>query len=212
MRILALSDTHGRLPDLDVTEADCVMIAGDVCPGGSHLPELQRPWLEGEFSRWVEALDRPVYLALGNHDFVDNFEGPPNLRYGTDRIVDDILLFSWTPYYCGGWAWEEGELFLSQVLRVILADRAVPPIWLSHSPPWGVCDGRGKNDKNGSLALWEAIVKYQPRLVICGHIHRGVGRGKIGRTQVYNVAVTRGFADATTMYKPMARQPILIDI
>jgi Icc-related predicted phosphoesterase len=212
MRILALADTHGRLPDLDVSEADCVMIAGDVCPGGSHLPELQRPWLEGEFSRWVEALGRPVYLALGNHDFVDNLDGPSTVHSGTDRIVDDALLFSWTPYYCGGWAWEEGEPFLFQTLNVLLADRTVPPIWLSHAPPWGVCDGCGRNDKNGSLALWETIVKYQPRLVICGHIHKGAGKGKIGRTLVYNVAVTYGFADATTMYKPMDRQPVLIKI
>ena len=212
MRIMALSDTHGRLPDLDVSGVDCVMIAGDVCPGGSHSRRVQRQWLEGEFSRWVEDLDRPVYLALGNHDFVDDFKGPPKLCYGTHRIVDNIFLFSWTPYYCGGWAWEESEIFLHRALSVYLADSPVPPVWLTHSPPWGVCDGRGKNDRNGSQALWEAIAKYQPFLVICGHIHRGAGSGTIGRTRVYNVAVTKGFADAETMNKPMAREPVLIEI
>jgi Icc-related predicted phosphoesterase len=211
-RILALADTHGRLPDLDVSQADCVMIAGDVSPGESYLPEFQRPWLEGEFFRWVEALGRPVYLALGNHDFISKFDGPPNLKYGTHDIVDDVLLFSFTPYYSGNWAWEDSELFLAQALRVILDNRPVPPIWLSHSPPWGVCDGRDKRDKNGSLALWEAIVKHQPRLFICGHIHRGAGQGKLGKTRIYNVAVTRGFANAETMNKPIDREPVLIEL
>ena len=34
----------------------------------------------------------------------------------------------------------------------------------------------------------------------------------LGKTRIYNVAVTKDFADATTMYKPMARQPVLIEI
>ena len=197
MRILAFSDSHGYLPDLDVSGADCVMIAGDVCPDGHglHLAEIQKTWLEQKFCPWVESLGVPVYLTLGNHDSVNDFKAPLNLRYGTERILDDILLFSWTPVFYN-FAWMATEAILAEKLERLLTPGLIPPVWLTHGPPWGLCDGwqesSGARSSNGSHALRAAVKKYQPRLVICGHIHAGAGMGKLGRTEIYNVSILGG--------------------
>ena len=188
MRILALSDTHGNLPAIDVSAVDCVMIAGDICPPGVHISEVQKPWLESAFASWVENLGKPVYLALGNHDFCDNFACPPNLHYGTETVIDQVLIFSWTLRFAD-YAWEEDEDIMEMKLEALLASRPTPPVWLTHGPPWGVCDGR-----KGSNAMRRAIENYQPEAVICGHIHEGRGTDKLGNTKIYNVSVLSGLA------------------
>lgn len=64
-------------------------------------------------------------------------------------------------------------------------------IFLSHLPPLGVLDlsVRFGIDHIGSKELLNAIKKYQPRLVICGHSHiwGGFSR-KIGDTVIINVS------------------------
>jgi Icc-related predicted phosphoesterase len=225
MKILALSDIHGFLPKIDrhiLSMADCVMIAGDVCPIENHYQWFQELWLENDFSKWAAGLRKPVYLTMGNHDFVENFKAPPNLRHGTARIVDDVLLFSWTPAY-GGWAWEADEVILAIMLENILAKK-VPSIWLTHAPPWGICDyieayrGLGQTRlepgnedwpiakyHKGSLVLRKAIEAYRPRLVICGHIHKATGYEGLKGTGVFNVSLmdTNGFC---------RKEPTLIEI
>ena len=86
MRILALSDTHGHLPALDVSKADCVMIAGDVCPLGVQMPEVQRPWLECAFGSWVEFLGKPVFLTLGITIFAIILTARPTFSMGPRRL------------------------------------------------------------------------------------------------------------------------------
>jgi len=189
MRILALSDLHGHLPALDVSRVDCVMIAGDICPEEAKIPSFQRPWLERAFGPWAELLAKPVYLALGNHDFCNYFSCPPNLIYGTEEIIGQVLLFSWTLPFAD-YAWEIDEGGIEDKLEALLGPvRAVPPIWLTHGPPFGVCDGLEDHHHNGSRALRAAVEKYEPRALICGHIHEAKGRGLLGRTMVYNVSI-----------------------
>ena len=191
MRILAFSDTHGYLPNLDLTGIDRLMIAGDITPPELVTEAEQRPWLEYVFCPWIEALDIPTYLVLGNHDCVGDFRAPPNMRYETAGIVEDVLLFSGTPKYAG-WAWEEDERTLAEYLQVILeSKKKTPPIWLTHSPPWGVCDGPANlpGYHSGSRALLAALKACQPRLLVCGHIHAGAGCGRIDQTEIYNVSI-----------------------
>jgi len=207
MRILAFSDTHGRLPNLDTTGIDRLMIAGDITPPDLVTLAEQRPWLEYDFCPWIEALGLPTYLVLGNHDYVNDFQPPSNLRYGVARIVDDVLLFSGTPKVAD-MAWEEDEETLADNLQAILeSQEKTPDIWLTHSPPWGVCDGPEEipGYHNGSRALLAAIKVCQPRLLICGHIHIGAGHGRIGRTEVYNVSIL-------DRKSPWSGLPVIIEI
>ena len=100
------------------------------------------------------------------------------------------------------------EEFLARKIEALLASRPIPPIWLTHGPPFGVCDeARASSQAShcGSQALKEAILAYQPKLVICGHIHEGAARGRLGTTEIRNVSILN---DDYEWY----REAILIDI
>jgi Icc-related predicted phosphoesterase len=68
-------------------------------------------------------------------------------------------------------------------------------ILICHQPPYGYLDkvnfpGIPKNWKGknaGSKVILEYIKKYQPKIVLCGHIHEAKGEVRIGKTKVYNL-------------------------
>jgi Icc-related predicted phosphoesterase len=69
-------------------------------------------------------------------------------------------------------------------------------ILLSHSPPSGVTGTDSKWGDIGSQELRHWILKNQPKLVICGHIHNPASREEtIGSTRVINVATQGIYVD-----------------
>ncbi|VVB82801.1 3',5'-cyclic adenosine monophosphate phosphodiesterase CpdA [uncultured archaeon] len=60
-------------------------------------------------------------------------------------------------------------------------------ILITHNPPYGVVDKAWNGEHVGSKILLNAIKKYQPKYVFCGHIHEAKGRAKIGETIIYNL-------------------------
>ena len=68
-----------------------------------------------------------------------------------------------------------------------------PTIFLTHEPPQGVMDKismKGSplyGERAGNPVYLELIKKYKPLIHICGHIHEGFGRKRIGRTWVINL-------------------------
>src|ERR1035437_821520 len=68
MRIIAISDTHGTLPE--IPECDLLIIGGDVCPVHDHTMGFQRSWLELDFDNWLKGLPVKQIVGIGgNHDF-----------------------------------------------------------------------------------------------------------------------------------------------
>ena len=73
----------------------------------------------------------------------------------------------------------------------LLAPCAVADILILHSPPKGLADENSAGLSLGSTAIREAIVRIQPKLALCGHIHDSWGkRVTIGRTEVVNLGPT----------------------
>ena len=71
MKICAISDLHGYLPD-NIEPCDVVCICGDVIP-----PDIQKnyeaslAWLSGPFQLWALKLNcNKVLFIAGNHDFI----------------------------------------------------------------------------------------------------------------------------------------------
>ena len=60
-------------------------------------------------------------------------------------------------------------------------------ILLSHAPPYGYLDKIHSEKHVGSKTLLRAIKRFQPPLVLCGHIHEAKGEARIGKTKVYNL-------------------------
>ncbi|MFA4953500.1 MAG: metallophosphoesterase [Candidatus Pacearchaeota archaeon] len=71
-------------------------------------------------------------------------------------------------------------------------------ILLCHQPPYGFLDkvtSRYNPPKSwigkhaGSKLILDYVRKYRPRYVLCGHIHEGEGKKKIGKIEIYNLGV-----------------------
>src|SRR5262245_28717535 len=74
MRIVALSDQHGFLPD--IPPCDLLIVAGDVCPDrfgpfmAAHDPHQQQAWFDRHVRPWlVSAPATHKLLTWGNHDW-----------------------------------------------------------------------------------------------------------------------------------------------
>ena len=62
-------------------------------------------------------------------------------------------------------------------------------ILVTHVPPYDSKDKVFIGMHGGSKELRELVDKYQPRLVLCGHIHEDPGFTKIGNTMVINCSM-----------------------
>lgn len=88
----------------------------------------------------------------------------------------------------GGFA-EQGYQQALQLLSESkeLAKKPIPLILVSHTPPYETSVDRLSNGTPvGSSAIRKFIIKRQPDLCICGHIHEAAGADMLGRTPIYN--------------------------
>jgi len=215
MRIAAVSDQHGYLPD--IPPCDLLIVAGDVCPDrvGSalawHHPELQKAWFDREVRPWLAASPAAhKLLTWGNHDWCGErctFEtdSPDVARSQALQILVaqstsiplegsapplKIWASPWSNQF-GDWAFMRPPKDLAKVYDTI------PPgidVLVSHQPPYGYCDevpdfNSGRVSSQGSCELVAAIDRVKPKVVICGHIHEGHGRAERNGTPIYNVSV-----------------------
>ncbi len=88
------------------------------------------------------------------------------------------------------------EKLEEETAKQFLSELGYVDILVCHQPPYGVLDlvsnpavPKSWNGKHaGSKPILNYIKKYQPRYVICGHIHEAKGKTKIGKTTVINTA------------------------
>jgi hypothetical protein len=203
---LAISDIHGQVdafpPDSlpDPACVDVVLLAGDISEGGLRDQRgLARvnDWMQRMTERY-----RWVYWVPGNHDHgvvPDFWDRSPERRppwcIGLDRRVsghDDYMYVGCSLSTC----FDFPELARTWCNMTASEDEdrrrwEIPPpaqIVLSHSPPLNCCDQATGGRYIGSPGLRDYIRRYEPRLVVCGHVHEAAGYGVIGRTPVFNVA------------------------
>lgn len=195
MRVAAVADLHGYLPD--VPPCDLLLLGGDLCPVANHDVGFQADWLDGPFRAWLEAVAAGEVAAIaGNHDLV--FEQAPDLvprlpwtylEDSASRVAGLELWGSpWTPWFYD-WAFNApriaGESFLHERYAAVPAD---VDVLVLHGPPAGYGDvvppGRGV----GSTAALELVDRVTPALCVFGHIHEGRGEWRRGPTRLANVA------------------------
>lgn len=213
MRILATSDLHGRLPEIE--PCDVLVLAGDICPdfpdkagkytlldkGGSQ----QADWLNTTFRDWITPIagrGTAVVAIWGNHDFVgekwSSFDVnlPWNLLQDDGVRIDGVTFWG-TPWVPGlkRWAFYAGPDALKA--RSEMIPEGVD-VLISHGPPRGygdrLCDFHASlhapDPRNiGDPYLHTELHRIAPAFVICGHIHedRGVHRHPSGAV-VHNVS------------------------
>lgn len=208
MKLFAISDTHGALPE--IPDCDVLVIAGDIMP-----LSLQRSisgslwWVETAFAEWVESLKcEKVIVIAGNHDFALE---PRWESFDASKLPNKIVYLSpGESYECGGktfysfpwtpvlknWAFYLDHDDLTKECAKIPKDLDV---LISHCPPKvgqaGVVQQSGRNYKRdfGCEELTEALKTRNVKYCICGHIHSGdknvQAMDNNVKTRVYNVSV-----------------------
>lgn len=199
IKIVATSDLHGHLPDLN-ENGDILIDAGDITLCGKYDYIGQANFLNTKYLDWCAAQRerfQHVITIAGNHDMV--LEQEPTLCmpfktsddhiYLEDSFVDLFGYRFWgspwsVPFY--GWAFNGSDAYRKRLMKRIPNNTDVI---ISHGPPpLGSLDVTVRGDKTGCVHLSDAIRRCAPRYVFCGHIHEGFGHYQAGITDIYNVS------------------------
>jgi Icc-related predicted phosphoesterase len=213
MRIAALSDQHGFLPD--VPACDLLIIAGDICPDrfgpflAMHEPEQQKSWFNRRARPWLaNAPAAHRILTWGNHDWCGQecafpYDSPEQVSTTDLQILVDQGTTVDSPegsITVWGTPWSNRIMnwaFMKEPAELEAVYAQIPEgidILVSHQPPYGFGDRlvtgvSRKVEHLGSRELLAAIKRVRPKLVICGHIHDGYGRFECDGVPVCNVSV-----------------------
>lgn len=210
MKIVAISDLHGDLPN-SLPEGELLLIAGDTVPLRMQSNfEQSRKWWLNDFCNWLKTLKfERIILIGGNHDGFLETHGQEikatliinkciylcNEQYTYLSYDGKTYTFFGTPYckQFGNWWFMYSQDKLEELYKDIPKDL---DILLSHDAPYGVSDicyqNTPWNDGShiGNKALRDAILDKAPAYCIHGHLHSSNHDEEIlGTTKVYNVSL-----------------------
>ena len=192
MKILAISDTHGRHDQLDLPEADILIHAGDVSMMGRDK-ELD------SFGKWLESQKNNYkyrVLVAGNHDFMFEKDEKKALSFLDKEVIyldNSVVTLEGFKFYgspqsvmFNNWAFMQYEADLAKTYSFIPQDTDV---LITHGPALGILDMTLEGKNVGSIALYNRIKELKKLKVhICGHIHEHYGFDKIDDVEFYNVS------------------------
>lgn len=196
MKLLHISDTHGRFDPLKLEGVDVIVHSGDFYPDyHDHRPSdkqrtarWQRQWLLDNRNRFVEWTQELPYLYVaGNHDFCDdswlqeNMGNTTNLGYL--QVPYDVggVLFMGYPYVPWISSWWNNELDTVEMRNFVgnwvkEYNKHCPDVLVTHGPAAAVLDNERR--RFGCNVLRNAIdytMRMKPLLHLHGHIHEANG-------------------------------------
>ena len=188
MRIIAISDTHGK------HSAITALPAGDVLV---HAGDFMRDWEDLLlFNHWLGLVPfKHRIVCAGNHERPFQIHADQARSMLTNAIylensgvTIDGLRFWGSPYTPEFMDWAfmyppgAGEAIWAQI-------PAGTDVLITHGPPYGILDQTAPGEKHlGCVDLLNAVDQKRPRVHIFGHIHGGAGTAEIGRTRFVNAA------------------------
>ena len=188
MKLLLFSDLH-----CDTIAARSLVkraASVDVLIGAGDFGKVRRD--VGVCIDMLQIIDKPAVLVAGNNESTEELvEACKNwpqahVLHGTGVAMGGIRFFGIgggipvTPF--GPWSYD----FTEEQAQELLQNCPARCVLVSHSPPKGTVDRAG-GQSLGSVAVRDALMRLQPLLVVCGHIHNCAGQQeKIGSTPVIN--------------------------
>ncbi len=207
MRIVLISDTHGRHEELGILSGDVLIHCGDSCEGfdtdGARLDSIDRWFAKQRFGQ--------IFCIGGNHDFAaqERHANGGNVFEHAIFLQDQAHIFDGTMFYgapwlpdLSGWAY-----FLPDDER-IRKWNLIPrntDVLITHSPPFGILDLPRNGENVGCSYLRTAVMEVNPKLHAFGHVHASAGRTTIGETTFVNASVI----DSSDV---MQHAPITVDL
>ncbi|MCX7983969.1 MAG: metallophosphoesterase [Bacteroidetes bacterium] len=192
MRILALSDIHGKRERLanilsQTNSFDLVCIAGDFTTHGT-ISQVQ------DIFSIIAQYSKPIIAVAGNMDSreIDGWLSTMGVGVNKKSIMYDTIGFcgvSAAPYSMLHTPYEvsEDDIFAALESGWNEFNNATRKVVLSHVPPYKTkVDTIRLGLHVGSTALRAFIEQYSPDLVLCGHIHEAKGTDILGTTLICN--------------------------
>lgn len=191
LKILACSDIHGDISaaeklalQAEEENVDLVVLCGDLTYAESSTDGIIGPFAKR---------DKKVILIPGNHetvataDFLAELYGATNL-HGYAIRHKDVGLFG-----CGGANIGLFQLGEEDIFNLIQKgyDRikdAKRKVLVTHVHPSDSLSEKFSGFFPGSDGLRKAIERFNPDVLLCGHVHEAEGiEDRIGKTKIYNL-------------------------
>ena len=187
MKIMFISDTHGRHQDIaklygELPYVDMIIHSGD-CTRYGEFAETDL------FLNWYTQQNaKHKILVAGNHDFVlqqvDRRNELLKLNYGITYLEDSFINIDgigiygspWSPIY-GMWAFmKHRNDEMNEVWKQVPKDGSVD-ILVTHTPAWGRHDISVRGNLHvGCEMLANHLSLINPKVHVCGHIHECGGK------------------------------------
>ena len=192
MKLVIISDTHGKHAALKVPKGDILIHAGDITNYGYESEVM-------DFLSWFQKQPHKhkIFIA-GNHDFYLEKERqekikaiiPEDIIYLNDSGVTVDGLKIWgspiTPWYYN-WAFNRHRgKPIAKHWKLIPDDTN---ILITHGPVFGILDEDANEKHVGCKDLLETVEKINPAVHICGHIHEAYGSRVKLPTRFINASV-----------------------
>lgn len=197
MKIVCISDTHGKHKRVSVPPGDVLVVAGDFTNIG-NLEEVE------VFNHWLSKLPHKYKICIaGNHDIC--FQKTPDearkLLTNCIYLEDSWVMINGIRFYGAPWQPE----FMRWAFNLPRSGKELKDKWaaipdntdvlITHCPPMTIFDcvnetnyQLGKPDL-GCRHLLRRVLEVQPQLHVFGHIHDSYGSQKLGNTMFANVSL-----------------------
>lgn len=177
MKIVALSDTHGKHEQLQVPEGDVLLFAGDCSSRGYE-------WEVLSFLKWFAAQPHAHKIMIaGNHDFLFEEDAkrsteliPEGVTYLNDSGIQVMGVSVWgSPVSPRFFDWAFNRDRGPQIEKYWQQIPNGTDILITHGPPVGILDRTTQGDSTGCEDLMRHVERVRPKLHVFGHIHEGYG-------------------------------------
>lgn len=204
MRIVFVSDTHGKHFHLDIPKCDLFVHAGDISSIGTfsevydflywltkNVPAKYKVFIAGNHDLMAQR-NKVIFDSL-LRDFYVNIEGS-GLHYLEDSAIQvegiNIWGSPWTPsFYPDHWVFnaDRGEKIAKKWSQI----PNNTDILITHGPPYETLDTIAQDKGNfGCQDLLEKVKEIKPKIHAFGHLHNDGGKMiKTGGTTYINCAV-----------------------
>jgi len=169
LKVVCISDTHGRHRDLQVPEGDILIHSGDFTLFGRKDHAV-------DFNSWLGELPHPHKIVVnGNHENNACWKDQTkSILHNATFLRNEHCTIAGIKVYGTDFFWPVATGGINAYYSQIPADTE---ILVCHGPVAGFCD-RG----SGCPAMLKVVQRMQPnglRLVVSGHIHsaHGVKKG-----------------------------------
>ena len=217
MRLMHVSDTHGKFPRL-YGRYDAVCHTGDFFPNSHHIMQgnktqemvFQLQWLRdsiSEIKSWLQG--RALLYTPGNHDILHSSVMEMELNQAGIKAIDltdkistfegvNFYGFPYVPHISGMWNYEREvpEMQVEVDKMVEQLNKTYVDVLACHAPLHGILDLSMGNEVLGSTVITQALdykvsKEMMPSYYLCGHIHEAHGLSVRNGMLISNAATAK---------------------